>query len=119
MVHIVLKEPLIFVVQFIVLACNSQAFESILLSVNQKFERRLKYFQPVVSDIVKDMRDDDRPTTPLLPLRNSLSQFEETNKNIAKVGEHRDIFFLTMKLFAGNVHANMFAAWCTVVRALV
>lgn len=96
-----------------------QAFESILLSVNQKFERHLKYFQPVVTDVLKDMRTTDRPTTPLLPLRNSLSQFEDTNKNIAKVGERSDIVFLAMALFVGDAHACVFSVWCTVVCIVV
>ena len=64
--------------------------EGILSSVSQKYQRRIHLFEPVINDILRNMRQQGGPghateqIQTLLPLRNSLSRFERSNDNIVK-----------------------------------
>jgi hypothetical protein len=64
--------------------------EGILSSVSQKYQRRIHLFEPVINDVLRNMRQQGGPghateqIQTLLPLRNSLSRFERSNDNIVK-----------------------------------
>ena len=64
--------------------------EAILSSVSQKYQRRIALFEPVINQVLRDMRKQGGPghateqIQKLLPLRNSLSRFERANDNIVK-----------------------------------
>jgi hypothetical protein len=64
--------------------------EGILSSVSQKYQRRINLFEPVINDVLRNMRKQGGPghateqIQTLLPLRNSLSRFERSNDNVVK-----------------------------------
>ena len=64
--------------------------EGILSSVSQKYQRRINLFEPVINEVLRNMRQQGGPghateqIQTLLPLRNSLSKFERSNDNVVK-----------------------------------
>ena len=72
------------------LAFELIVLEGILSSVSQKYQRRIQSFEPVINDVLRNMRQQGGPghateqIHTLLPLRNSLSRFERSNEAVVR-----------------------------------